>query len=86
MALGPIYSIADIWEDPQYQARHNLEEFDSPDFGKVHIASVCPILSKTPGTIKWIGQPVGSFNQEVYQDLLGYDDEKLKALQENGVI
>lgn len=86
VALGPIYSIADIWEDPQYQARHNLVEFDSPDFGKVHIASVCPILSKTPGTIKWIGQPVGSFNQEVYQDLLGYDDEKLKALQENGVI
>ena len=29
---------------------------------------------------------MGSFNQEVYQDLLGYDDEKLKALQENGVI
>jgi len=86
VAMSPIYSIADIFEDPQYKARHNLVEFDSPDFGKVHIPSVTPVLSATPGKIKWIGQPVGSFNEEVYKGLLGKTDEELAALKEKGVI
>ena len=86
VALSPIYSIADIWNDPQYKARHNLVEFDSPDFGKVHIPSVCPVLSGTPGEIKWIGQPVGSFNEEVYKGLLGKTDKELADLKDKGII
>ncbi len=86
VALSPIYSIADIWKDPQYQARHNLVEFDSPDFGKVHIPSVCPVLTETPGEINWIGQPVGAFNDEIYRDMLGMGDEELQELKENGII
>lgn len=85
-ALSLVYSIADIFEDPQYKARHNLVEFDSPDFGKVRIPSVCPVLSETPGEIRWIGQPVGSANEEVYRGLLGKSDEEMTALRERGVI
>ena len=84
--MSPIYSIEDIFRDPQYKARHNLVEFDSPDFGKVHIPSVTPVLSETPGKIRWIGQPVGAFNEEVYKGLLGKTDEELAALREKGVI
>ena len=86
VALSPIYSIADIWKDPQYKARHNLVEFDSPDFGKVHIASVCPVLSETPGKIKWIGQPIGSANDEIYKGLLGMEEDELNSLKEKGII
>lgn len=86
VALSPIYSIEDIWEDPQYKARQNLVEFESSDFGKVHIPSVCPVLTGTPGQIKWIGQPVGTFNEEVYGEMLGMSPEKLQQLQEQGVI
>lgn len=86
VAISPIYSIAEIWQDPQYRARKNLVEFDSPDFGKVHLPSVCPVLSGTPGEIRWIGPPVGSFNREVYQGLLGKTDEELSAWEEKGII
>ena len=86
VAVSPVYSIEDIWSDPQYMARHNLVEMDSPDFGKVHIPSVCPVLSGTPGQIKWIGQPVGSFNEEVYGGLLGKTQTELDELKEKGVI
>lgn len=85
-AVSPIYSIEDIFNDEHYKARHNLVEFESPDFGKVHIPSVCPVLSETPGKIKWIGQPVGSFNKEVYQGLLHFSDEKMESLRQKGVI
>ncbi len=86
VALSPIYSIADIWEDPHYKARNNLVAFDSPDFGKVHIPSVCPVLTETPGQIKWIGPELGAFNDEVYKSMLGMSDEALKALEAKGVI
>lgn len=86
VALSPIYSIADIWQDPQYRARNNLVEFESPDFGKVHVASVCPVLTETPGEIKWIGQPVGSFNEEIYGGMLGMDRETMERLKDKGVI
>ena len=83
---SPIYSIEDIWNDPQYAARHNLVELDSEDFGKVHVPSVCPVLSETPGQIKWAGQPVGSSNKAVFQDMLGLSDERMAELREKGVI
>lgn len=86
VALSPIYSIEDIWNDPQYKARENLVEFDSPDFGKVHLPSVCPVLTKTPGQIKWIGQPVGSFNEDIYGHMLGLDNQKLEELKAKGII
>ena len=86
VALSPIYSIEDIWNDPQYRARKNLVEFDSPDFGKVHIPSVCPVLTETPGEIKWIGQPVGSSNDEIYREMLGLSPEQLEALKEKKII
>ncbi|MEA5136289.1 MAG: CoA transferase [Candidatus Fimivivens sp.] len=86
VALSPIYSIADIWEDPHYKARQNLVEFDSQDFGKVHIPSVCPVLSETPGQIKWIGPELGAFNDEIYKGMLGMSDQKLEELKSKGVI
>lgn len=86
VAISPIYSIADIFEDPHYKARRNLVEFDSPDFGKVRIPSVCPVLSETPGEIRWIGPPVGAFNEDVYKGLLGKSDEELDNLRQSGII
>lgn len=84
--LSPIYSIEDIFHDPHYKARHNLVEFDSDDFGKVHIPSVCPVLTKTPGEIKWLGPELGAYNEEIYKGLLGLEDGKLSGLKEKGVI
>ena len=35
---GPIYTIADIFEDPHFQARDMLLEHNDPEFGAVHRA------------------------------------------------
>ena len=45
-----------------------------------------PKMMGTPGAIKWPGQPLGKFNKEVYCDLLGYTEEQLDKLKEDGVI
>jgi len=86
VALSPIYSIEDIFNDEHYKARKNLVEFNHPDFGKVHIPSVCPVLSETPGEIRWIGPEIGAHNDEIYKKMLGLSDERIKDLKEKGII
>lgn len=81
-----VYTMEDIFEDPHYAARENLVEVKHPTFGTLRIPSVTPILSKTPGEIKWPGAALGAYNEEVYGDLLGLDKESIAKLQAQGTI
>lgn len=80
-----IYSIADIFEDPQYLARENIRMINSR-IGPVAVPGVVPKLSATPGEINWLGEGLGSRNAEVLGGLLGIGAEELKVLQEQGII
>ena len=49
-----IFSIADIFEDPQYRARGNIRMTESR-IGDLAVPDVVPRLSATPGEIRWLG-------------------------------
>lgn len=84
---GPIYTIADIFEDPQFTARDMLLEHDDPEFGTYIGPGIVPKLSETPGAVRWSATwEHGSHNAEVYGDLLGLSEEERAALHEAGVI
>ena len=50
---GPIYTIADIFEDPQFQARDMLLKHEDPEFGEYIGPGIVPKLSRTPGAVRW---------------------------------
>ena len=84
---GPIYTIADIFEDPQFQAREMLLEHVDPEFGPYIGPGIVPKLTRTPGRVRWSATwEEGSHNAEVYGGLLGLSDDELAALREEGVI
>jgi formyl-CoA transferase len=84
---GPIYTIADIFEDPQFRARDMLLEHVDPEFGPYLGPGIVPKLSETPGAVRWSATwEEGSHNREVYGELLGLSDTELVALKEAGVI
>ena len=84
---GPIYTIADIFEDPQFQARDMLLEHEDPEFGTYIGPGIVPKLSETPGAVRWSATwEHGSHNAEVYGELLGLSEEECAALHEAGVI
>lgn len=84
---GPIYTIADIFEDPQFRARDMLIEHVDPEFGPYVGPGIVPKLTRTPGAVRWSAPwEEGSHNAEVYGDLLGLSDDDLEALREEGVI
>jgi formyl-CoA transferase len=87
IVCGPVYTIADIFADPQYRARDMLVAMDDPELGEVITPGVVPKLSRTPGAARWAGSwRLGEHNREVYGELLGLDGAELEALAREGVI
>jgi crotonobetainyl-CoA:carnitine CoA-transferase CaiB-like acyl-CoA transferase len=80
-----IYSIADIFEDPQYRARANIKMTDSR-VGAIAVPDVVPRLSATPGEVRWLGEGIGARNEEIFRDLLGLEDADLDRLRDEGVV
>ena len=84
---GPIYTIADIFEDPQFKARDMLLEQEDPEFGHYIGPGIVPKLSETPGQVRWSATwEQGSHNAQVYGELLGLSPAELASLHEDGVI
>ncbi|MCL6647917.1 MAG: CoA transferase, partial [Chloroflexi bacterium] len=84
-AVAPVYDIADIFRDPQYQALNSIITVPNEDLGPVKMQNVLFRLSETPGRIRWAGRRLGRDNAEVYGEL-GLTAEQLAELQAKGVI
>ncbi len=87
VVVGPIYSIADIAEDPQFQARGMIKRMEDGFFGSIAVPGIAPKLSTTPGDVAWLGpaEP-GQHNDEVYGSLLGLSGAEIEALAAEGVV
>jgi crotonobetainyl-CoA:carnitine CoA-transferase CaiB-like acyl-CoA transferase len=85
VAAGPIYSVEDIFTDPQYRARGLLQEV-TVDGQPLTIPAIVPLLSETPGTTNWPGPKVGSHNDEIFSEILHLSNEEQSTLREAGVI
>jgi crotonobetainyl-CoA:carnitine CoA-transferase CaiB-like acyl-CoA transferase len=84
---GPIYTVADIFDDPQYQARDMLVKHVDPDFGEYVGPGIVPKFSGTPCEVRWSATwDEGSHNRDVYGGLLGLSDAELDELKEEGVL
>jgi crotonobetainyl-CoA:carnitine CoA-transferase CaiB-like acyl-CoA transferase len=83
---GPIYSIADIFKDPQYQARETLVEVEDPRVGPVTIPAAMPRLSETPARFRHTGRPLGADTAAILAELLRLDSDALGTLRSKKVI
>jgi crotonobetainyl-CoA:carnitine CoA-transferase CaiB-like acyl-CoA transferase len=79
-----IYSIREIFQDPQYQARGNLLRVQDSRVGELVVPAPVPRLSETPPTFRHTGRPLGADNEEVYSNLLGLTREDLHAASSAG--
>ena len=84
---GPIYTVADMFEDPQFKARDMLLEHDDPVIGEFIGPGIVPRFTRTPGQVRWTGPwEEGSHNQEIWGEMLGRSGDDLARLKEEGVI
>ena len=85
---GPINTVAEVVEDPQLRARGMIaDHFDERIGRNVLGPGVVPVLTESPGTIRFAGSArPGQHNDEVYHGLLGKTEAELAALKEGGII
>jgi len=86
VAINRVLDIADIARDDHYRTRGMLVEWDDPIAGRVKGAGVAPRFSETPGGV-WRGAPwLGQDNLAVLAGILGYSQDRIRALREEGAV
>lgn len=87
VVCGPVYSIADIFEDAQYRARDMLLQQHDAEIGSFAGPGIVPKFSETPGEVRWSGPwEEGAHNHEVYGELLGLSRVEIDDLRREGVV
>lgn len=87
ITAGPIPTMADIAQDTHYKERQTVVEMEDPVTGTmVKIPNVVFRMTGSPGKIRFPGLPLGSANEVIYGDLLGYSAEDIEKFKEEGSI
>ena len=82
---GPINDLADVFADPQIEARDMLQEMVHPTVGKIKQTGIPIKFSATPGGLDMPPPLLGQHNSEILADL-GYSDSEIVSLKQRDVI
>jgi crotonobetainyl-CoA:carnitine CoA-transferase CaiB-like acyl-CoA transferase len=83
---GPVYDIREIFSDPQVLHRKMLYEVDHPVMGNIKQIGTPMKFSKTPCVLDAYPPQLGEHTLEVLRNIVGYKDNKILKLKEEGVI
>jgi len=83
---GPLNTIADIFNDPQFKARGNLLTVPVDGIGDVVMPGVIPKMSATPGRIRAPGPVLGNATDKILKDILQMTEDECQTLRGKGVI
>jgi formyl-CoA transferase len=80
-----IFSVADMFRDPQYLAREMLVQARRPDGRELTVPGVVPRLTGTPGSTRWLGPTLGADTEAILGEL-GYGETAIAKLRADGTI
>ena len=84
-AVGPLESIASVFENPQVVARGSLATLPDPDLGEVVVSNAFPRFERAGAPPLRLGPTeVGADTVEVLRRELGLDDEELRRFLPDG--
>lgn len=83
---APINSIGEVFEHHQVQARQRVQHMPHPAGGEVpQVASPMNFLT-APLEMRLPPPLLGQHNEEILRELLGYDDARINALKQDGLV
>jgi len=81
----PVNSVSEALSDPQLLARDMILEMDHPTEGRIKQIGIPMRFSETPGAITLTPPGHGEHTIEIL-GALGYEDEEIKKMEEQGII
>jgi succinyl-CoA---D-citramalate CoA-transferase len=86
VVCAPVYTAADIYDDPYFRERELLVEYEDEVHGRISAQGIVPKLSATPGRVRQAARwTVGADTEAVLAEL-GVEGDELDALREAGVV
>ena len=82
---GPIYTLDEVYADPQVRARDMVVETEHPAAGRVRNIGIPVKLSETPGAFRRPAPALGEHTDEVLREL-GVSDARAAALRASGAV
>ncbi len=82
---GPILNYAEVFADPQVQARGMVQEMDHPVGGRIRVLGPAAKLSETPARLSRPAPLYGEHSAEILREA-GYGDTDIQQLAEAGVV
>lgn len=83
--IGKVYSLDEVFTDPQVLQRKMVIEVEHPTEGKVKQVGIAIKLSDTPGKVRSLPVILGENTDEVLESL-GYDKQRIDELHKKGVV
>jgi len=80
-----VYSVLDMFADPQFIARQMFQTAELPDGKSFRMPGIVPQLSATPGGTEWIGPALGAHTDEILAGL-GYTAARIAELRAAGAL
>ncbi len=82
---GKVYTLDEVFSDPQVVHRQMVVEVEHPTLGKVKQVGIAPRLSDTPGKVRTLSPLLGEHSEETLSEL-GYSQKEIDSLRREGVI
>lgn len=83
--VAKVYTLDEVFSDPQVKHREMVIEIDHPTLGKVRQVGIAIKMSETPGKVRSLSPLLGEHTDEVLLDL-GYTKQEIENLRQTGVI
>jgi crotonobetainyl-CoA:carnitine CoA-transferase CaiB-like acyl-CoA transferase len=85
VACGPIYTLDQVFADPQVRGLGLVHEQEHPAYGQVKVLGLPVALSRTPATVRTPAPEPGAHTREVLS-AIGYDARQIDELAQAGVV
>ena len=82
---GPVYSVPEVFEDPQVQHLGAAQKIQTPQGPTVHLVTQPVTLERTPATITSSAPGWGEHTNEMLREA-GYADAEIARLRADGVV
>lgn len=85
VTVGKVYTMDEVFADPQVRHRQMLIEMEDPRVGKVKMAGIPIKLSETPGRVRRLPPYLGENTNEILTEI-GYPPTAVAQLREKRVV